>query len=294
MYYPVYGILWLISLLPFRILYIISDISYGLIYYVIGYRRKVVMNNLLIAFPNKTEEERRQIEKKFYRNLTDYFIESIKLITITDKEFYKRCSGDFEELNRLAATGTNLQLHSGHQFNWEIANRIYSQKLSIPFVLVYMPISNKAIDKIFRKVRLKHGTVLVDATNYRKNMLGIYKMQHALALVADQSPANPTAGFWVNFFSKPALFLHTPEKSAQRSKVPVGFASFKKIKRGYYKFETTIVTLNAANTQRGELTKKYKDFLQQQIEEQPDNYLWSHRRWKLEFKDEYKKLWIDD
>ncbi|MDB5198145.1 MAG: lipid biosynthesis acyltransferase [Chitinophagaceae bacterium] len=252
-----------------------------------------MMNNLLIAFPGKTEKERIQIAKKFYHNLVDYFLESIKLITISNKEFYKRCSGDFDELNRLAATGTNIQLHSGHQFNWELANRIYSQKLAIPFVLVYMPISNKAIDKIFKKIRLRHGTVLIDATNYRKNMLGIYKKQHALALVADQSPANGPSAFWLNFFSRPTPFLYTPEKSAQRSKVPVGFASFKKIKRGYYKFETTMITLNAADTEKGELTRKYRDFLQQQILEQPDNYLWSHRRWKFEYKEEYEKLWID-
>ncbi|HUS01392.1 MAG TPA: hypothetical protein VMY77_06685 [Chitinophagaceae bacterium] len=293
MYYIVYGLLWLISLLPFRALYFISDIFYGLVYYVVGYRKKIVLNNLKIAFPEKTEKERIIIAKKFFHNLVDYFLESIKLITISDKAFYKRCSGNFDELNRLAATGTNIQLHSGHQFNWEWANRIYAQKLVIPFVLVYMPISSKIVDKIFKKIRLKHGTVLIDATNYKNDMLGIYKKQHAMALVVDQSPANPMASFWLNFFSKPASFLYTPEKSAQRSKVPVGFASFKKVKRGYYKFETTIITLNAADTLKGELTKKYRDFLQEQIREQPDNYLWSHRRWKKEYTSEYEKQWID-
>jgi len=252
------------------------------------------MNNLLIAFPGKTEKERKLIAKKFYHNLVDYFIESIKLITISDKAFYKRCSGDFEEVNRLAATGTNIQLHSGHQFNWELANRIYGQKLAIPFVLVYMPISSKIVDRIFRKIRLRYKTVLIDATKYSKEMLGINKQQHALALVADQNPGTPSAAFWLNFFSKPAPFLYTPEKNAQRNNVPVGFASFKKLKRGYYKFETTIITLNPAELKRGELTKKYRDFLEQQISEQPDNYLWSHRRWKNDYKKEYAKLWIDD
>lgn len=293
MYYLVYGVLWLISLLPFSVLYFISDAFYGLLYYVIGYRRDVVMNNLLIAFPEKTEKERVQIAKKFYHNLVDYFLESIKLITLSDKEFYKRCSGNFEEVNRLAATGTNIQLHSGHQFNWEWANRIYSQKLSIPFVLVYMRLSNKAVDRIFKKIRLKHGTVLIDATNYKRDMLRLDKIQHAFALVADQNPGNTKSAFWMNFFSKPAPFLYTPEKNAQRNNLPVGFASFKKIKRGHYKFETTIITLHAAETARGELTRKYRDFLEQQIREQPDNYLWSHRRWKFEFKEEHRKGWID-
>lgn len=119
------------------------------------------------------------------------------------------------------------------------------------------------------------------------------KLQHALALVADQTPGNIRSAFWLNFFSKPAPFMHIPEKNAQRNNVPVGFASFKKIKRGYYKFETKIITLNPADTERGELTRKYRDFLEEQLREQPDNYLWSHRRWKAEYKEEYKKLWID-
>ena len=251
------------------------------------------MNNLLIAFPEKSEKERKQIAKKFYHNLVDYFVETIKLITLSDKEFYKRCSGNFEEVNRLAATGTNIQLHSGHQFNWEWANRIYSQKLTIPFVLVYMRLSNKIMDRIFKKIRLKHGTVLIDATHYKRDMLRLDKIQHAFALVADQNPGNTKTAFWLNFFSKPAPFLYTPEKNAQRNNLPVGFASFKKVKRGHYKFETTIITLNAADTTKGELTRKYRDFLEQQLREQPDNYLWSHRRWKFEFKDEHKKGWID-
>jgi len=293
MYYLVYGLLWLISLLPFSVLYFISDAFYGLLYYVIGYRKEVVMNNLLIAFPEKTEKERVQIAKKFYHNLVDYFLESIKLITITDKEFYKRCSGSFDELNRLAAKGINIQLHCGHQFNWEFANKIYSQNLVVRFVLVYMPISNKIINTIFKKIRTKNRTILIDATNYRKDMLGVYKQQHVLALVADQSPANPGSSFWLNFFSKPASFLYTIEKNAVRNNSAVGFASFKKIKRGYYKFETVMVTENAAEFKNGELTKKYRDFLEKQIIEQPANYLWSHRRWKNEYKPEYEKLWVD-
>lgn len=293
MFILVYGLFYLISLLPFRVLYFLSDALFGLVYHVAGYRKKVVMNNLKIAFPEKSEPERIIIAKKFYHNLIDYFFESLKLLSISDKEFFKRCSGDFEEVNRIAATGTNIELLCGHQFNWEYANRIYAKKLSIPFVLVYMPIDNKVVDRIFKKIRSTGNTFLVDAINYKKDMLGVYKKQHALALVADQNPANLKASFWLNFFSKPTPFLYTPEKSAQRSKVPVGFASFKKIKRGYYTFETTIVTYNAADTGKGELTKKYRDFLQQRIREQPDNYLWSHKRWKNEYKSEYEKQWID-
>ncbi len=294
MYYLVYGFLWLISLLPFRVLYFISDGLYGLIYYIFGYRKGVVMNNLMIAFPEKTDKERKIIAKKFYHNLVDYFFESIKLITLSERQFDKRCKANFDEVNSLAASGTSIEILSGHQFNWEFAARIYSRKLALPFVLVYMPISNKALERIFKNIRLKYGTILIDATNYRRDMLGIYKKQHALGLVADQSPAVPTAGFWLNFFSKPAPFLYAPEKNAQRSNVPVVFVNFRRIKRGHFNFEATIVTHKPAELKKGELTKMYRDFLQQHIREQPDNYLWSHRRWKNQYNEEYAKLWIDD
>ncbi len=293
MFIIVYVFFYLISLLPFRVLYFLSDGLYGLIYHIIGYRKKVVMHNLEIAFPEKTELERMKIAKKFYHNLIDYFFESIKLLTITDKEFYKRCSGKFEEINALSAKGINIQIQAGHLFNWEYANKILSQNINVRFVLVYMPISNKIINSIFKKFRTRNETVLVDATNYRKEMLGVYKYNHVLALVTDQSPANPKTAFWLYFFSKPCPFLYTSEKNAVRNNNAVAFLRFKKIKRGYYKFETIMVTENASEMKRGELTKRYRDFLQTQISEQPDNYLWTHRRWKHEYNEEYEKQWID-
>ena len=246
----------------------------------------------MIAFPEKSQKERVRIAKDFYHNLLDSFIESIKLISISDKEFYKRCTGNFDAINKIAESGKTMQLHSGHQFNWEYANRIFSAKLKMPFVLVYVRITNEVLDKIFKKIRSKNGTVLIAADKYRQQMLSMYKQQHALALVADQRPPNAKSAFWLNFFSKPAAFLYTPEKNAQHGKRPVGFSSFKKIKRGYYVFNTTIVTHNAAELNNGELTKMYRDFLEQQIREQPANYLWSHKRWKFDYKPEYAANWI--
>lgn len=251
------------------------------------------MSNLQIAFPEKTEKERIQIAKKFYHNLVDNFIESIKLITISDKAFSKRCTADVTELNKISASSKNIQLHCGHQFNWEYANKIYSQKLTGRFVLVYMPVGNKIVNRLFFNIRQKDGTALVNAANYSKEMLGVYKQTYVLGLVADQNPAMPGSSFWLNFFSRPTPFLYTSEKNAVRNNNAVAFVSFNKIKRGYYKCETVIVTENAAETKTGELTKKYRDFLQQKITEQPDNYLWSHRRWKNEYKAEYEKRWID-
>ena len=139
MYYVVYGMLWLVSLLPLPVLYLFSDFFYTLIYYVFKYRRDIVMNNLAIAFPEKSISERKKIAKGFYKNFTDTFIESIKLVSAGKRFVERRSRGDFELINELISKGYNINLMAGHQFNWEFANLLYALNLKIPFVGIYMP-----------------------------------------------------------------------------------------------------------------------------------------------------------
>ena len=147
MYPIVYAIFYLISLLPLRVLYILSDGIYGILYYIIGYRKKVVRQNLIIAFPEKSDLERKKIEKAFYHQFVDTFIEAIKLISMSEKEFSKRFSINIEVLNNLYASGQNVQLIAGHFFSWEFANLGIAQQSKYPFIGVYMSLSNKVIDK---------------------------------------------------------------------------------------------------------------------------------------------------
>ena len=149
MYYLIYGFLYLLSLLPFFVLYRISDGLYVLLYYISGYRKKVVMANLDIAFPQKTTAEKTRIAKQFYKNLIDTFIETIKLFSLSEKSLLKRALIDFTEIEKLIAKGKNIQMHSGHQMNWEYGNWIMSRNINIPWVGVYMKINNKALDKLF-------------------------------------------------------------------------------------------------------------------------------------------------
>lgn len=293
MYYVIYGIFYTLSLLPFGILYLLSDLSYVLIYYVIGYRKKIVINNLLIAFPQKTAEERTVIAKQFYKNLIDTFIESIKMVSLSREHFLKRCSGNFEVLDEVIKKGKNIQLQGAHQFNWEYGNWILAIKVGLPVASVYMPIKNKALNKLFLKVRGRFGTILVDATHYSKNIRKVARQQHALALVADQNPGSPGRSYWLNFFKRPAPFIMGPEKGAVRSNNAVVFTRYVRLKRGYYYFENHVITDDAAQYKPGELTVKYRDFIQEAISREPAGFLWSHRRWKHEYKDEYSKLWID-
>ena len=293
MYYLIHGTLYLVSLLPFFILYGISDFAFFIIYRIAGYRKEVVFQNLAIAFPEKSEAERKQVARAFYRNLIDTFIETIKLLSISEKEFDKRSSFNLDECNALAKKGINIQFQSGHQMNWEYVNWSAAKNLQIPFVGVYMKIKNKALDRIFYRQREKFGTVLVAATEFKTRMHQVFNKQYSLALAADQNPGSPEHAYWLYFFSKPAPFVTGPDKVARRNKTAVVFVKFEKPKRGHYRFVPTIITEDASTMQEGELTLMYRDFLEKTIREQPDNYLWSHRRWKWDYKNEFSGRWID-
>jgi len=290
MYYIIKGFLWLVSLLPLRVLYFIGDGFYALVFYVFKYRRDVVMNNLAIAFPEKTGQERKKIAKQFYHNLIDTFIESIKFISISKKEIQKRSSGEFELINRLIDKGSNVHLMAGHQFNWEYANLLYSLNLKIPFVGVYMPIANKSLDRIFYQFREQFGTVLISAQDFKNKMHAVFSKQYLLALAADQNPGDPANAYWVNFMGKPAPFVTGPAKGAVKYNTAVVMVGFQKIKRGYYRFTTTLLSEDGSKHTAEELTVLYKNALENIIRQDPANYLWSHRRWKYEWKPEYGKI----
>jgi len=287
MYYIVYPLLYLLSLLPFFILYGISDLFAFLLRNVFRYRRQVVLDNLKLAFPEKTAAERQQIAKRFYQYFTDSFIEMLKFISISEKELFKRTSGTYDIINRLIDEGKNVNLLCGHQFNWEYANLLYSAVLKVPFVTIYHPITNKTADRIMLRIRSRFGAVLVGTDSFGKKMHTVFKSQYALVLAADQSPSNPAKSYWVNFFNHPTAFLPGPERTAARNKVPVVFVGFKRTKRGHYHFESVLLTENGALTEPGQVTAAYRTELEKAIAADPANYLWSHRRFKYEWKPEY-------
>lgn len=293
MYYILIGILYLFSLLPFFILYLISDFVYVLLYHVFGYRKAIVMYNLATAFPEKTDAERKTIAKKFYKNLVDTFIETIKMISMSEKTFAKRCTVDIEKVNAIAAKGISIQMHSGHQMNWEYGNWVYARAMNIPWIGIYQPITNKAVNKIFYDFRARFKTILISTREFKTTMHTLFKTQYSIGLAADQN-ASPGSGYWMYFFSRPVPFITGPDKGARRNKTAVVFTNFVKTKRGHYHFETRVITENAKDFQDGELTRLYRDFLEETIRLQPDNYLWTHRRYRHQYNpQEHEHLWKD-
>ncbi|HEX9513532.1 MAG TPA: lipid A biosynthesis acyltransferase [Puia sp.] len=293
MYYLFYGFLYLVSLLPMRVLYFISDAIYGLIYYVLGYRKEVVMSNLAIAFPDKTEAERSKIARKFYHNFIDSFMEVIKLVSAGDAFLQKRFTADVSELNELYTTGKSCQIHLGHTFNWEWGQLVLSQLTPYKIMVVYMPITSAVMEKLFYKLRTRSGNVFLPATNMREAIGPYLQTQYALGLVADQNPGNLQTAYWLNFFGKPTAFVGGPEKGARATGMPVVFACIEKPRRGYYHATMKLAAADTSQLAEGELTRNYVRYLEGVIRRNPDMWLWSHRRWKHAWKEEYASLWID-
>lgn len=287
MYYVVYSFLYVLSLLPLKILYLISDFAYLFVYYVFGYRKKVVLYNLSVAFPQKTEKERIIIARKFYRNFSDTLIETIKLFSAGEQFIKKHFSANYSALDVPWRQGKKCQLHLGHNFNWELAMLNVSLIAKQKVLAVYMPLNNKLFDRIFKKLRTKTGGILLPATDMRNSLLPWRNQPYVLGLVADQNPANPNKAYWINFFGRPTPFVKGPENGARAGNLTVIFCKITKKKRGYYEAVAEIEEENPAALPEGELTKRYARYLEKVIGESPEMWLWSHRRWKYEWKPEY-------
>lgn len=292
LYRLLYGFLYLFSLLPFWVMYLKSDVLYFLLYHVAGYRKKVVRNNLMIAFADKSDAERHSIEKQFYKNLCDSFFETIKLISMSDEDVRKRIEMPFDHVNAVAAKGKNIQVHCGHQFNWEWGNRLLAMNSHVPVIGIYKKIHNEATERLFKRIRHHDNLHLVALEDFGARTMKEAPKPNLLGLIADQN-ASPPRSYWLNFFGRPVNFYTGPEKSARLFDAAVVFVNFKRTGRGRFKIHAELVTENARSFSEGELTLMYRNYLEEGIRNDPSNYLWSHRRWRRQLTPEYYKLWID-
>ncbi|MEI8110279.1 MAG: lysophospholipid acyltransferase family protein [Chitinophagia bacterium] len=283
MYYFYYSLLFLLSLLPDRLLYLIGDGFYLFVYYIVGYRKKVVFSNLLIAFPDKTPDERTRIAKEFYHQFINTMIETILLISMSNRRFDKRVTSNAEVLNKYINSGKNVQLHTAHFFNWEMINLGVARKSLFPFVGIYMSFTNKSFDRIMFQMRKRFNTILIPASDFKDRFHEYVKGKYALGLVADQNPARIDKAYWLSFFNKITAFTSGPERGARANDTVVIFISIQQPKRGFYYLHYELITETPRLLPEGELTKIYVAKLEEAIRNNPSNYLWSHRRWKWEY-----------
>jgi KDO2-lipid IV(A) lauroyltransferase len=253
----------------------------------------VTRNNLLLAFPELPEKEIIRIEKKFYRNFVDSFIETLKLLSASHAYIKKHFVMDnMEVLDNFYDQGRKCQLHLGHTFNWEVANVAMPLICRYPFIVAYMPLENKIFERLFLHLRGRTGSILLPATRMQRAIMPYRNTQYLLTLVADQAPGNPGQSYWLNFFGHPAPFVRGPERGAHIADIPAVFVKFYKTRRGYYHVTLTTLSDHPAELPEGELTRRYCKMLEDAIREHPDLWLWSHRRWKVAWKEEYRKMWI--
>ena len=294
MYYIIYGFFYLVSLLPFFILYGIADIIFVVMFYLVGYRKEIVMNNLQHAFPEKSLPELKSIRRRFFRNFIDNWIETIKLLSISKRQLNKRITGDFAVFDTLHKTGVSVQANLGHFFNWEIMTLHAGINQPYTFLTVYLPQSSKIFDRLLQDIRGRWGNPLLPSSEMARALIPWRKKQYLLALGADQSPPTPDNGYWLYFMNRPAAFPKGPEKFARSQNIPVVMMTTTRPKRGHYHFKYFLLSADPKALPDGELIREYVSHLEENLREQPDLYLWSHRRWKLQWIPEYAHLWVDE
>jgi KDO2-lipid IV(A) lauroyltransferase len=278
--------LYLISLLPFWLLYFISDIFFVIIYYLVGYRRKVVQQNLENAFPEKTIQERRQIERKFYRHFADLIVETIKTISISPEELSRRVVPTNPNIvEYLLKIDKSIIAVAGHYCNWEMAALNVTAVTDKKFMIIYKPLSNSIFDRFFIKVRSRFRGIPVAMKMVFRKMVELKNEATITVLLGDQTPVKHDATYFTNFLNQPTAVFLGPEKMAKTLDCMVVFYDMRKVKRGYYNYTVIPLVDDAKKTEPYEITKAHVRYLDSVIREEPQYWLWSHRRWKFKPED---------
>ncbi|MFK7049933.1 lysophospholipid acyltransferase family protein [Flavobacterium columnare] len=281
-YILVYPIIWFISILPFKLLYILSDSVYFIIYYIVGYRKKTVRHNLMIAFPNLSSKERLSIEKKSYRHLCDMFLEMIKTLSISEKEMDKRYQfTNLEIYNKLEMQQKSVIIMLAHyaSYEWIIAMNKY---IKFEGFGVYKKIKNRYFDKLVKKIRSKFNATLISTKetskviekNNHNNILSVY------AFISDQTPKPSSNMHWYQFMGKETPIHVGAELLAKRFDMSLIFLKVKKIKRGFYQATFEILADEVKSIPNFQISEKFIQKVEQQIYEAPEYYMWTHKRWK--------------
>ena len=278
--YPVLKfILGVIARLPWRLLYVASDFLFFLVYHVIWYRRKLVLRNLTAAFPEKSAEDINETSIRVYKNLCDQIMETIKLLNATPEEIAERFEVDTTVYDKLYADGRHVLQATSHQFNWEWGNWILNHNTRFHIRIIYMMQKNKAIERVVNDYRLKYGTELVPANDLKALMRDPGKPTMTVFL-ADQNPSARKRALWSAFFRREIPFHRGLEILARRMGHAVVFDEMVRVKRGHYRSISKLAFEDGSRTGPGEITEAYVRFLEESIRRQPENWLWTHDRWK--------------
>lgn len=279
-YYILYPFLYLLSLLPFRVLYIISDFLYFVIYTLAGYRKKVVYQNLKNSFPEKSDAEIDTIAKKFYHFFCDLILETIKTLTINERALRKHISFDDTSLfEKYAAQNQSVIIVMGHLGNWELGGARFAVEPHHRLYVIYHPLSNKYFNNLIVYMRTRLGNRLYAMSEVLRGMVRDRGELTATAFIADQTP-QPNGAYWTTFLNQDTPVFVGTEKIAQKFKYPVIYLSIKRPKRGKYVMQCELLVEKPENTNENQISEMHTKRLEQDIIENPEIWLWTHRRWK--------------
>ena len=284
LYYLVLAVWYLLSLLPMRVHYVISDLLFWLLYGFFGYRRKVVGENLRTSFPEKSEEERQRIERGFYRFFCDYLVESVKLMTISKEQLRRRMTfKGTEQVNEVIESGQSCAIYLGHLCNWEWIT-------SLPLWVtskaqcgqIYHPLENKDFDRLFLRSRQRMGAICIPMQDTLRKILEYRKAEQPVVIgyISDQVPFWFNIHHWVDFLHHDTPVLTGTERIVRKVNHAVFFLDVRRIRRGYYEAEIKLITREPQKMGDYEITDIYFQLLEESIRRAPEFWLWSHNRWK--------------
>lgn len=287
-YRLLYGVAYALSLLPFWALYGLSDVVFVLLYYVIRYRRKIVRRNLTTSFPEKDAKELRRIERRFYLWLCDYFVETLKLLTISGRNLLRRIEfRGVEQMEQVFAEGRNCAAILGHHCNWEwlsATGLAFNPEHNAVMGLIYHPLYSDAFDRLFIALRSAHGGTCVPKKDILRHLVTLRREQrhYLFGYIADQTPKWENIHLWLPFLNHDTPVFTGAERIMRKMDDAVFYVDMHRPRRGHYVCTFRLLSSHAAHEQDDEnaITARFFAMLEESIRRQPHTYLWTHNRWK--------------
>ena len=291
-YLPVQGLLYIISLMPFWVLYGIADFIFVLVYYVVRYRRKIVAKNMRESFPELSDKELIKIARKFYRNFADYIVETIKLNHISDEEIKRRMVfKNMDIIDRLFDEKRSIAAYFSHCGNWEWVPSItlwsrHTTGKDVEFCQVYRPLKNKWYDEYMLRLRSRFNSLSFKKKTVLRDLLLLRRreMPSITGFMSDQKPSKGDESHIVKFLNHPSAVITGTEQVARKLDMAVVYFDMHKLSRGYYELEVKLITDNTSTMEPMAITDAYVKLLEETIKRNPSIWLWTHNRWKHKVK----------
>jgi len=276
----------MMSVVPFFVIYVLSDIVAFLLCHVVRYRRKVLYDNLSRSFPEMDQRTLRKVARRAYVNVSDLLLEGLKGLSMSRRSLHERYKVlNNEVVNNLIAEGKSVILAGSHYNNWEWGVISLCTWFDAPMIGIYKPVSNRYIESYLNKLRSRLGLILYSTKETRRSFEDYLDKQAVYIMLGDQNPPNSKSAHWVDFLHRKTAWLHGIDTLSRTYNYAVVYYAVRRIKRGYYEIDISTVEKNPGTLFPQQITEQLVDKLKRSIDEDPANWLWTHKRWKHTYND---------